>query len=136
MSEKPADYDVATAAKSALRQGMDVTEAWEAVEIAETPQERARAEAFAAAMEKLVTDGYQPEPMPPLGIPTRQGDGNLRFMARDAAMMARAKAALQSQAVQNWHFFNGEEDETVAGRVIEYEPVHALAMFTVKPVEE
>jgi hypothetical protein len=84
-------------------------------------------------MNQLVEEGYEPAPMPPLGNPTRMEDGSLRFLARDDATRKRAEAALASQAVETWVFFNGEEDENVLGRVASVEPAHALAYFTVQP---
>lgn len=35
--------------------------------------------------------------------------------------------------VQDWVFFNGEDDEKVTGRVVAVESVHTLAYFTVRP---
>ena len=50
-------------------------------------------------------------------------------------MRQRAEAALAGEAVQDWIYYNDEEDEKVTGVVTSVEPVHALAYFTVRPSE-
>jgi hypothetical protein len=131
------DDEIDREAKRNLRTGVpDLVDMNEAIRTAETDEERRELKAVAAKMQQLVREGYEPEPLPELGKPAMLETGDLRFLARSAAMRQRAEAAQASQAVEDWIFFNGEEDEKVTGRVTSIEPAHALAYFTVRPDEE
>jgi len=131
------DDEITKTAKRNLRQGVpDEVDMFEAIGIAESAQEQAELTAILAKMRQLIKEGYQPDPMPELGKPTTLESGDLRFLAKGETVRKRAEAALASQAVEDWVFYNGEEDEKVTGRVTSIEPVHGLAYFTVKAVEE
>jgi hypothetical protein len=131
------DDEITRQAKRNLRAGVpDIVDMYEAMEIAEGDKERQYLLAVAAKMQQLTEEGWQAEPMPELSEPARLETGDLRFLAKSDAMRERAEAALASHAVEDWIFFNGEEDEKVTGRVTSVEPVHALAYFTVRPEED
>ena len=74
--------------------------------------------------------------MPELGKPTMLESGGLRFLAKNDAMRQRAEAAWARGAVEDWIFFDGQEDAKITGVVTSTEPVHALAYFTVRLAAE
>jgi len=124
-------------AKRMLRVGIpDLVDMHDGINSSVSAEERAHLEALVNQMQKLIQEGYEPEPMPELGNPTRLESGDLRFLAKSDATRERAERALADKGVQDWVYFNGEEDEKVTGRVISVEPVHALAYFTVRPEED
>ena len=126
--------EITREAKRNLRQGVpDLVDLHDEFDMAESAEERSHIMAVAEKMQLLIREGYRPDPMPELSKPTRLESGDLRFLAKSGAMRQRAEAALASKAVEDWVFFNGEEDEKVTGRVTSVEPVHALAYFTVQP---
>ena len=120
-------------AKRAMRQGMDITDLYEGAEYEETGEGRRDMLAMAFQMRRLISEGYEPPPMPELRSAKRLDNGDLRFLASSDDMRDRAEDALESGAAEDWVFFNGQDDETVRGRVISVEPVHELAYFTVSP---
>ena len=128
--------EITREAKQNLRQGVpDLVDMYEQLDFAESDEERNQIIAVAEKMKQLMSEGYQPEPMPELGKPTRLESGDLRFLAKSEAVRQRAEAGLASGMAEDWIFFDGEEDAKVAGRVTSMEPVHALAYFTVRATE-
>lgn len=84
-------------------------------------------------VDELISEGYQPEPMPPLGNPTIQPDGSIEFLATSREIVERARVAHTSGAIEDWLFFNADgEDEKVTGRVVEVRPVYNMLFFTVR----
>ena len=129
--------EITRAAKQNLRQGVpDLVDMYEGMEFAASDEERYQMWAVAEKMKQLISEGYEPEPMPELGKPIRLESGDLRFLAKSGAMRERAEAALASGVAEDWIFFNGQEDAKVTGIVTSAEPVHALAYFTVRIVTE
>lgn len=132
-----ADDEITREAKRNLRQGVpDLVDLHDEYDTAESDEERRHIMAVTEKTQQLITEGYEPGPMPELSKPTMLESGDLRFLAKSNAMRQRAEAALASKALEDWIFYNGEEDEKVTGRVTSVEPVHALAYFTVRPAEE
>jgi hypothetical protein len=128
--------EVTREAKQNLRQGVpDLVDMYEGMEFAESEAELKHMMAVAEKMKQLIKEDYRPEPMPELGKPTQLESGDLRFLAKSDAMRQRVEAALASGAVEDWIFFNGEEDDKVTGKVTSVETVHALAYFTVRAAE-
>ena len=128
--------EIAREAKQYLRQGVpDIVDLHEELAIVESENERRHILVVIAKMQQLISQGYTPEPMPELSKPTKLESGDLRFLAKTDAMCQRAEAALASQAVEDWMFFTGQDDEKVTGKVTSVEPVHALAYFTVHPAD-
>src|ERR1700761_5447452 len=104
--------EITREAKRNLRQGVpDVVDLHDIFDMAESEEERSHINAVAVKMRQLIMEGYQPAPMPDLGKPKRLESGDLRFLAKSDAMQARAKAALAGAAVQDWIYYNDEEDE-------------------------
>ena len=128
--------EITREAKQNLRQGVpDLGDIYEGMEFADSDEERYQMWAVAEKMKQLIREGYEPGPMPELGKPTRLESGEMRFLAKSDAMRQRAEGALASGAVEDWIFFNGDEDAKLTGRVTSVEPVHALPHFTVRAAE-
>ena len=127
--------EITRQAKPNLRAGVpDIADMYEAMEIAESDKQRQELMAIAAKMQQLTEERWQAEPISELSKAAHRESGDPRFLAKTAAI-ASGPRSLLPHAVEDWTFFDDEDDEKGTGRVVSVEPVHALAYFTVRPKE-